>query len=77
VSAWLTEAARRRLRAQDGLRGVSEWEHEHGALTDSELADARASVAALLAAAEAEATQPALRRRQTPKRTRARRSATS
>jgi hypothetical protein len=45
VSAWITEAARRALRVADGLNAVAEWEHEHGALTDSELQAARRRVA--------------------------------
>lgn len=41
VSAWLAEAARRRLN-QDGLLAVvADWETEHGALTEAELAAAR------------------------------------
>ena len=41
LSAWLVEAARRRL-ATRGLRDVIvEWEAEHGTFSDSELADAR------------------------------------
>jgi hypothetical protein len=45
VSAWITEAARRALRVADGLNAVAEWEHEHGAFTDSELEAARRRVA--------------------------------
>ena len=45
VSAWMTDAARRALIVQDGLRAVAEWEAEHGALTDDERADARSHVA--------------------------------
>lgn len=41
VSAWLAEAARRRLAAR-GLREViAEWEHHHGAFSAEELAEAR------------------------------------
>src|SRR5918996_3853487 len=41
VSAWLAEAARRRL-AQDGLGAlVADWEAEHGAFTEEELAASR------------------------------------
>ena len=41
LSAWLVDAARRRLAAR-GLRDVlAEWEAEHGAFSDSELVDAR------------------------------------
>lgn len=44
VSAWLADAARRRL-ANRGLRDiVVAWEHEHGALSSDELAAARALV---------------------------------
>lgn len=45
VSAWMTNAARRQLLVRDGLAAVAEWEFEHGALSDSELAEARARVA--------------------------------
>jgi hypothetical protein len=45
VSAWMTEAARRVLLVRDGLAAVAEWEAEHGALTDEELAAARRRVA--------------------------------
>ena len=40
VSAWLTEAARRALKIQDGLRAVAQYEAEHGAFTEEELAAA-------------------------------------
>jgi hypothetical protein len=46
VSAWMTEAARRALIVRDGLAAVAEWEAEHGAFTEAELAAARARVAA-------------------------------
>jgi len=36
VSAWMTAAARRALLVRDGLRAVTEWEQEHGSLTDAE-----------------------------------------
>lgn len=45
VSAWMTTAARRALLVRDGLAAVSEWEAEHGALTQAELAAARARIA--------------------------------
>lgn len=45
VSAWMTNAARRALLVRDGLAAVAEWEAEHGALTDAELAEARQRVA--------------------------------
>ena len=46
VSAWMTTAARRVLLVRDGLAAVAEWEAEHGALSESELAAARERVAA-------------------------------
>src|SRR3979411_2688907 len=46
VSAWMTRAARRALVIRDGLRAVTEWEREHGPLTDAELDAARRRVAA-------------------------------
>ena len=46
VSAWMTRAAKRALVVRDGLRAVTEWEKEHGALTDAELNAARRRVAA-------------------------------
>lgn len=45
VSAWMTQAARRALLIGDGLRAVAEWEAEHGAFSDGELAAARRRVA--------------------------------
>jgi hypothetical protein len=45
VSAWMTRAARRALRIEDGRRAVAEWEIEHGAFSEAELADARRRVA--------------------------------
>ncbi len=42
LSAWLNRAAERALRAEDGLKAVADWEHDHGALTDDELAAADA-----------------------------------
>lgn len=46
VSAWMTAAARRALLLRDGLAAVTEWEADHGPLTDSELRAARDRVAA-------------------------------
>jgi hypothetical protein len=37
TSAWLADAARRKLRAEGLLQVVREWEAEHGTLTDAEL----------------------------------------
>ena len=50
VSAWMTSAARRALLLLDGLAAVAEWESEHGAFTESELAAARERVASQLRA---------------------------
>ena len=41
VSAWMTDAARHALLIRDGLAAVAEWEAQHGALTDAEMAAAR------------------------------------
>ena len=49
VSAWMTGAARRALLIRDGLAAVAEWEAEHGALTEAELAKAQKRVAAEVA----------------------------
>lgn len=46
VSAWMTKAARRALLVRDGLAAVAEWEAEHGAFSDAEMAAARQRVAA-------------------------------
>lgn len=44
VSAWLADAARRQL-ANRGLRDVvADWERDHGAFSDEELAAVRALV---------------------------------
>lgn len=50
VSAWMTKAARKALLVRDGLAAVAEWEVEHGALTESELAAARQRVASQVSA---------------------------
>jgi hypothetical protein len=44
VSAWMTAAARQALKVRDGLAAVAEWEAEHGALGEAELAAAREHV---------------------------------
>jgi len=41
TSAWLADAARRKLRAEGLLRVVREWEKEHGELREAELVAAR------------------------------------
>jgi len=48
VSAWMTNAARRALLVRDGLAAVSEWEAEHGSLSDAELTAARERIAVQL-----------------------------
>ena len=53
VSAWMTAAARRELLVRDGLAAVAEWEAEHGAFSEAELAAARTRVALELGAAPA------------------------
>jgi hypothetical protein len=47
-SAWLSNAAERQLRVRQGLRGVSAWESEAGALTAEEIAAGEALLARLL-----------------------------
>ena len=41
-SAWLAAAARKEFLIRDGLAGVAEFEREHGAFTETELAEADA-----------------------------------
>jgi len=41
TSAWLADAARRKLRAGRLLDVVADWEDEHGAIDEVELARAR------------------------------------
>lgn len=40
TSAWLADAARRKLRAEGLARVIEKWESEHGALGEAELAAA-------------------------------------
>jgi hypothetical protein len=47
-SAWLSEAAKRRLRVRAGLQGVAEWEAEAGPLTPEERAAGEALLDRLL-----------------------------
>jgi hypothetical protein len=47
-SAWLSEAAERRLRVREGMRGVSDWEDEAGKLTAEERAAGEALLDRLL-----------------------------
>jgi hypothetical protein len=44
VSAWITAAARRALLVRDGLAAVAEWEADHGAFTEAEIAAACARI---------------------------------
>lgn len=44
LSAWLNRAAENALAVEDGLAAVAEWEAEHGALTEEELAAADAAL---------------------------------
>jgi len=54
LSAALTEAAQQWLTVRRGMRAVSEWEHDNGALTHAELAEADA----MLDAADQGARRP-------------------
>jgi len=45
VSAWLTTAARHAIRIREGQVAVAQWEAEHGAFSEQELAAARKRVA--------------------------------
>ena len=46
ISAWVTEAARKALVCRNGLAAMTEWEAEHGAFTNEELAEAHADLVA-------------------------------
>ena len=48
VSAWITIAARERLRRRAGLEAVALWEKEHGRFTAEAMDEARRSVQAQL-----------------------------
>ncbi len=50
VSAWLSEAARERLRIRRGLRGVAAWEAKAGKLSRAEIATGEAVLDRLLVA---------------------------
>jgi hypothetical protein len=50
TSAWLADAARRKLRAEGLLRVVEAWEKEHGELTKRELAAAAKNLRKLIVA---------------------------
>lgn len=47
-SAWLAQVAAHHLTLQAGRQGIAEWEGEHGALTEAELAEGLARARALL-----------------------------
>ncbi len=47
-SAWLSEAATRRLRAEQGRRAMAAWERDNGPLTEAELAEGVARAHRLL-----------------------------
>ena len=38
LSAWINAAAERALKIEDGLAAMEEWQAEHGAFTEEELA---------------------------------------
>lgn len=61
-SAWLSSAAERQLLARQGLRGVSAWESEAGALTAEEIAAGEALLGRLLSGVSGMASR--VRRRQ-------------
>ena len=49
ISAWVTDAARQALLIRDGLAAVAEWEAEHGAPSEAELAAADRRIDEMLA----------------------------
>ena len=52
VSAWLAEAARRRVRQDELLGAIDDFEHEEGAITHKELTAARRRLGLGAAAAQ-------------------------
>lgn len=48
VSGWISATAARRLRFDSGRQGIADWEREHGALTNNELADGLARARSLI-----------------------------
>jgi hypothetical protein len=44
-STWLARTAEHEVRVQQGLAAMAEWEGEHGALTDAEIAAAESQLA--------------------------------
>jgi hypothetical protein len=61
-SAWLSAAAERQLRVRQGLRGVTAWESDAGALTAEEIAAGEALLGRLLSGVSGMASR--VRRRQ-------------
>lgn len=57
VSRWLADTAAHRLKLEAGRRGIAEWEAEHGALTEEELAVGRARARAILGREAADVQQ--------------------
>lgn len=53
LSTYVTRAAEHHARIQDGLAAMREWQEEHGAFTEEEIAEARAALDAAEAAARA------------------------
>jgi hypothetical protein len=51
LSTYVTRAAEHHARIQDGLAAMREWEQEHGAFTEHELAEADAAIAEVMGAA--------------------------
>ncbi len=56
-SAWLAQVAAHHLKLQAGRQGIAEWEREHGALTEAELAEGLARARALLGRASDEGSE--------------------
>ena len=51
LSTYVTRAAEHHARIQDGLAAMREWEQEHGAFTEDEIAEADVDIAQAKAAA--------------------------
>ena len=67
LSAWLADAARRKLRAQGLAIVIDDWEAEHGEITEAELGSA-----ARARAGRTTLTRPKRKRSAKPRRRRAR-----
>jgi hypothetical protein len=50
LSTYVTRAAEHHARIQDGLTAMREWEQEHGAFTEDDLAEADAAIAEAMGA---------------------------